>query len=80
MEQTTVTTSFGVLRVLVARRGSGWAAWLAPEHEPALSVPLSVARDRDGAVRSLTWALRSLGEPGAAPAPAARPGSWEGCP
>ncbi|MCW2614463.1 MAG: hypothetical protein JWN08_1457 [Frankiales bacterium] len=77
MDSATITTCSGVLRIVVVRRGRSWVARLAPEHVELL-VPPCVGPDRDAAVRSLTWAVRSLSDLGAAPG-ASRPGSWAGC-
>jgi hypothetical protein len=81
MEETTITTGYGVLSVLVGRHGRSWVARLRSSPEGAqLALPPFVGPDRDSAVRGLTWAVRSLGRGHALPAPGPRPGSWEGCP
>jgi hypothetical protein len=81
MDETTITTAFGVLPVAVTRRGGSWVARLqsAPGNED-LVVPPSVGPDRDSAVRGLTWAVRSLALERGLTAPGVRPGSWDVCP
>jgi hypothetical protein len=81
VEETTITTGYGLLRVVVGRRGRSWVARLQSSAEnDELAVPPSVGPDRDSAVRGLTWAVRSLALERGVRAPGPRPGSWEGCP
>lgn len=78
MEETTIATPFGLLRVVVQCRGDQWVARLVGDDDDRLTVPPAIASDREGAVRTLSRSVRFLG--GGAPVVAPRPGSWESCP